>query len=157
MKKKKTINLLEKYFDRLWPINRSIVSPGFRESLDIISEIIPFNRQKFKTGDKIYDWTIPKEWKVNKAYIIDPNGKKRCDFSKNNLHLISHSSPYFGELPLSKLKNIFTPTQIYLMEFLTSHLSLIINGGFVLQKKNLKVYQKEHIRLLLIQNFIKVN
>ena len=104
MKKKKTINLLEKYFDRLWPINRSIVSPGFRESLDIISEIIPFNRQKFKTGDKIYDWTIPKEWKVNKAYIIDPNGKKRCDFSKNNLHLISHSSPYFGELPLSKLK-----------------------------------------------------
>ena len=53
LKKKNTINLLEKYFDRLWPINRSILSPGFRESLDILSEIIPFNRQIFKTGDKI--------------------------------------------------------------------------------------------------------
>ena len=52
------------------------------ESLDILSEIIPFNRQKFKTGDKIYDWTIPKEWKVNKAYIIDPNGKKMRFFQK---------------------------------------------------------------------------
>mgnify|MGYP005990252439 CR=1 FL=1 len=104
MEKKKLTNVIEEYFDRLWPINRSIVSPGFRESLDILSEIIPFKRQTYKTGEKIFDWTVPKEWKVNKAYIIDPNGKKRCDFEVNNLHLVSHSSSYRGELSLEKLK-----------------------------------------------------
>ena len=105
LKKKFLNNLIEEYFDLLWPINRSIVSPGFRESLDILNKIIPFGRQTFKTGEKIFDWTIPKEWKVNKAYIVDPNGKKRCDFSVNNLHLVSHSCPFQGELPLKKLKD----------------------------------------------------
>lgn len=98
------INKIEDYFDRLWPINRTILSPGFRESLDILSEIIPFNRQIFNTGETVYDWTIPKEWKVNKAYFIDPNGKKRCDFSDNNLHLVSHSIPFEGEIELKDLK-----------------------------------------------------
>ncbi len=104
MHKNKTKKLIEKYFDILWPINRSIVSPGFRESLDILSRIIPLNRQNFKSGKNIFDWTVPKEWKVNEAYIIDPNGKKICDFAKNNLHLVSHSIPFKGELSLKNLK-----------------------------------------------------
>ena len=67
---------IEEYFDRLWPICRSLAGPGYRESLDILSEIVPFERLKFNTGEKVFDWTIPREWHVHSAYIIDPNGKK---------------------------------------------------------------------------------
>ena len=77
---------MERYFDRLWPINRSITGPGFRESLDILSEIIPTVRLRFKTGDEVFDWVIPKEWKANAAYILDPKGNKFADFHQNNLH-----------------------------------------------------------------------
>ncbi len=42
---------LEEYFDRLWPINRSILGPGYRKSLDIISEIMPMKRHIFKTKE----------------------------------------------------------------------------------------------------------
>ena len=42
---------IEHYFDRLWPIPRSITGPGFIKSLDILSEIVPFKRIDFYTGD----------------------------------------------------------------------------------------------------------
>ena len=32
---------LEEYFDRLWPINRSIAGPGLRASLDVLADLIP--------------------------------------------------------------------------------------------------------------------
>ncbi len=95
---------LENYFDRLWPIPRSITGPGYEKSLEILSEVVPFERIEFRTGDKVLDWTIPNEWHPRKAYIIDPNGKKIADFSKNNLHLVGYSTPYKGILPLSELK-----------------------------------------------------
>ena len=35
---------MEAYFDRLYPICRSISGEGYQESLDIISEIIPLEK-----------------------------------------------------------------------------------------------------------------
>lgn len=95
---------LETYFDRLWPLNRSILGPGFRDSLDILSEIMPTERLKFQTGSSVLDWRIPEEWKVNSAYIIRPDGKKIANFDENNLHLVGYSMPFRGELSLTKLK-----------------------------------------------------
>ena len=56
------------------------------------------------SGTQVFDWTIPKEWIVRSAYIITPSGKKICDFSKNNLHLVGYSIPYTGSLKLNDLK-----------------------------------------------------
>ena len=67
---------MEKYFDRLWPICRSIAGPGYRQSLDILSEVLPVERLKFPTGQKAFDWIVPKEWSVCDAYFVDPAGKK---------------------------------------------------------------------------------
>lgn len=138
MNKKKSIKLIEKYFDLLWPINRSIVSPGFRQSLDILSEIIPFKHQKFKSGSKIFDWKVPKEWKVNEAYIIDPNGKKICNFENNNLHLISHSTPFRGEMTLKNLKKHLHsyPELPNAVPYLTSFFDK--RWGFCISHKELK-------------------
>lgn len=98
------IQRLERYFDRLWPICRSITGPGYRESLDILSELMPTERLRFPTGAKVFDWTVPNEWIPRDAYLIDPHGRKRAHFKENNLHLVGYSSPIQTELSLAELK-----------------------------------------------------
>ena len=83
------IKLLEEYFDRLWPIARSITGPGYRESISILSELVPFECYKFPTGEEVFDWQVPNEWTPREAYFIGPDGIKRCNFSENNLHLFT--------------------------------------------------------------------
>jgi len=95
---------LEKYFDRLWPICRSITGSGLRESFKILQEIIPLELEEIPTGAQVFDWEIPKEWNISDAYIITPEGKKICDFKKNNLHLINYSIPVNKELSFDELK-----------------------------------------------------
>ncbi len=95
---------LEKYFDRLWPICRSITGNGLRESFKILQEIIPLELEEIQTGTKVFDWEIPKEWNINDAYIITPAGKKICDFKINNLHLLNYSTPQNKEITFEELK-----------------------------------------------------
>jgi aminopeptidase-like protein len=94
---------IELYFDRLWPINRSITGPGFRESLDILGEIIPTERLRFETGRKVFDWTVPKEWVAHDAYFVDPEGRRHAEFKVSNLHLMGYSVPFKGTLTLAEL------------------------------------------------------
>lgn len=76
----------------LFPYNRSITGEGVRSTLNYFKKFLPGLKINYvKTGYRAYDWTVPKEWKVNDAYIADLNGKKIVDFKKNNLHLIGYS------------------------------------------------------------------
>jgi len=96
----KIFNLAKK----LWPLNRSITGEGTRETLRSLKKICPELKIKdVKSGKKVFDWVIPKEWKVYDAYIITPDGKKICDFKKNNLHLVNYS---VGVKKILKLKNL---------------------------------------------------
>jgi len=95
---------LEKYFDRLWPICRSITGNGLRESFKILQEIIPLELEEIPTGTQVFDWEIPKEWNISDAYIITPEGKTICDLKENNLHVINYSSPVNQELSFDELK-----------------------------------------------------
>lgn len=95
---------IEKYFDRLWPICRSITGNGLRESLEIISEIVPLELTEVPTGTEVFDWLIPKEWNISDAYILTPEGKKICDFKINNLHVVNYSSPISREISFDELK-----------------------------------------------------
>jgi len=96
----KIFNLAKK----LWPLNRSITGEGTRETLRSLKKICPELKIKdVNSGKKVFDWVIPKEWKVYDAYIITPDGKKICDFKKNNLHLVNYS---VGVKKILKLKNL---------------------------------------------------
>ena len=99
-----TIHKMDATFDRLWPICRSITGPGYRESLDILSETMPMERHRFATGQKVFDWTVPKEWLIRDAYLRDPQGKKRADFKVNNVHVVGYSAPRRERMKLSELK-----------------------------------------------------
>lgn len=89
----------------LWPINRSLSGQGVRETLGAIAARHPeIEMTSVNSGTEVYDWTVPKEWEVLEAYIIDPCGQKICDFSKNNLHLVGYSIPFEGEMELEELQ-----------------------------------------------------
>jgi aminopeptidase-like protein len=100
---------LEQYFDRLWPICRSISGNGLRSSFNILQEVIPLSLKEYPTGTQVFDWEIPKEWNIEDAFIITPDGKKICDFSQNNLHIVNYSIPFEGELSFEELRtHLFT-------------------------------------------------
>lgn len=100
---------LEKTFDELWPLCRSIMGPGFRESFQIIQKKIPLEVLCFASGEQIFDWKVPDEWRPKEAYFIDPKGKKHAEFSKNNLHLLNYSAGFRGRLTKAELeKHLYT-------------------------------------------------
>jgi len=94
---------IEAYFDRLWPLFRSLTGDGVRQTHQILSEIIPFERIEIASGTAVFDWNIPKEWIINEAYIIAPSGEKILDIKTNNLHLVNPSIPFQGQLSWQEL------------------------------------------------------
>ena len=95
---------LRDLLDRLWPINRSIAGPGLRETLDVLAEWIPTERITARSGDQVFDWIVPDEWTVREAYFTGPDGVRHADFADCNLHLVSHSVPFRGRMPLAELR-----------------------------------------------------
>ena len=91
---------------QLFKINRSITGDGVRQTLTILKEFMPdLSITEVPTGTSVFDWIIPKEWKVVDAYIITPSGNKICSFKENNLHLVGYSTPVHAKLSLSELQN----------------------------------------------------
>jgi aminopeptidase-like protein len=108
---------------QLWPLNRSLTGEGVRETLRQISIHLPtFVVHSVSSGTQVFDWNVPKEWLVREAYIITPSGKKICDISKNNLHLLSYSTPFEGNISLHDLKkHLYTlPEQPDAIPYITS-------------------------------------
>lgn len=54
---------MEFLLKELFPLNRSLTGEGNRETLRILNEIVPLEIHEIPSGEKVYDWTIPKEWK----------------------------------------------------------------------------------------------
>lgn len=85
---------IEEYVRRLYPIQRSIMGEGVRETLKIIEEIIPLTRENYDTGERMYGgWTIPQEWVFNKAEIKDTDGNVLISTDNNLLHVVNYSAP----------------------------------------------------------------
>ena len=114
---------LEKYFDRLFPINRSLTGNGNRETLNILSEIVNLKIYEAPSGAKCFDWTVPPEWNVQEAWVKNSKGEKIIDFEKLNLHLLGYSEPFSGKLNLSELKkHLYSfPDQPDLVPYMTSY------------------------------------
>ena len=127
---------------KLFPINRSITGPGTLETLNILKgHLKTLKIKKIKTGEKVFDWLIPKEWTIQKAYIIDPDGKKILDFDNNNLHVVGYSIPVNIEISLEKLQTHLhsIPSQPDAIPYVTSYYEE--NWGFCMthnQRSKLK-------------------
>jgi aminopeptidase-like protein len=93
----------------LYPICRSITGDGLRQSLRLLQQHVPLSLREIPTGTQIFDWTVPKEWNIRDAYIMDSKGKRFVDFKQNNLHVVNYSIPVRTRMDLTKLKqHIYT-------------------------------------------------
>lgn len=88
----------------LYPICRSITGEGVRETLRIIKKRIPLEIQEVPSGTKVFDWTVPLEWNVADAYVMNRAGKRVIDFQSHNLHLMSYSVPVRKKMSLEELR-----------------------------------------------------
>ncbi len=146
--KKNTFNL-EKVFDELFPICRSITGDGYRKSFNIINKFIPFKKYKYQTGKKVFDWKIPNEWNVKDAYIKNLKNKKIIDFKQNNLHLMNYSTPVNKIMSLSKLnKNLHSiSAQPKYIPYVTSYYKK--NWGFCLSHSQRLKLKNENYRVFI--------
>ena len=115
---------IHKFANKLWKINRSITGEGVRETLTHIKKCLPnLTIESVSSGKKVFDWVVPPEWHVSKAYIIAPDGKKICDFSINNLHLVGYSVPFHQKMRLEELQKYLhsLPEQPNAIPYITSY------------------------------------
>jgi len=89
----------------LFSLNRSLTGDGNRETLDILSDIVAIKIIEYNSGSSVYDWEVPSEWNAKHAWIKDSEGNTLVDFDDNNLHLVSYSEPYHGNIDFSQLKD----------------------------------------------------
>ena len=101
------IKIILKWAKDLFPICRSITGDGLRYTLLYLKRVAPnLKILKFKSGQKCFDWTIPKEWNIDDAFLMHLKTKKKyAQFKKNNLHIMGYSQPKNIILDLNKFKN----------------------------------------------------
>lgn len=88
---------MEKYkkiLDHLFYLDRNIVSEGNLEALNYIKGF--YNDliiHSFPTGKNFYDWEVPRQWKLNKASIRNPDNDVILDYSDSPMSVVFCSNP----------------------------------------------------------------
>ena len=137
--------------------NRSITGPGVNKILKYIKTHNPkLKILKFKSGARVYDWVVPDEWIIKKAYFEDENGKRYADFSKNNLHLVGFSRPVNKWISREKLlRKIHTHNIKNAIPYVTSYYKK--DWGFCLAKNEIKNLNSKRYKVVIDSKFKKGN
>ena len=115
--------------NKIYPYCRSITGKGVRQTIADIKEFIEKDTDVqlkvhgVPSGTKVFDWTVPKEWIIRKAYIEDEAGYKIVDMENNNLHVLGYSTPVDKWVSLDELlKIVYTqPDQPDVIPYVTSY------------------------------------
>ena len=132
--------------DELYPITRSITGEGVRKTLKIIQNFIDLKIHEVPSGTKVFDWTVPQEWNIRDAYIMNDKNEKIIDFRKSNLHVAQYSKKIKKRIKLDELKkHIFTlPDQPNAIPYVTSFYNE--NWGFCMSNNQFqKLNDDEYI------------
>lgn len=128
----------------LYKIPRSLTGIGVVQSLEFIRKIIPMEIKQVPSGSKVFDWTVPPEWNIRDAFIIDLNtNEKIIDFQVHNLHLVGYSTPVDKVVEYEELlKHLYyIEEQPDAIPYITSYYSE--RWGFCLSYNQLKLLNKK--------------
>ena len=135
---------------------RSLTGEGVRNTLKEVRNILPNLKIKsFKSGEKVFDWKIPLEWEVKDAFIINPEGKKICDYKDNKLHLVGYSIPVKKILSKKKLlKKLYSlPHLKNAIPYVTSYYKR--DWGFCMSHKHKKKLKYGNYKVFINSRFKK--
>ena len=138
----------------LYPIDRSITGEGVRKTLSLIKKKVPLKNKFFKTGKKVFDWIIPKEWNIKKAYILDLKKKKKyANFNENNLHVVGYSQPINKTISLNELKKHIhvDKKNKNAIPYVTSYYKK--TWGFCLSQNQLKSLKNKKYKIVIDSSF----
>ena len=129
-------NILIEAARLLFPLNRSLISEGNLKSFEILEKYIDLDIKSYKSGTKVYDWQIPKEWVIREAWIKNSLGNKIVDFCSSNLHVLGYSSPINGCFTFEELKSklYFDEFNPSVIPYKTSYYNL--DWGFCISHKD---------------------
>ena len=140
----------------LYPMNRSLMGPDIRNSYSRFREKHKeFKQIEFNTGDKVFDWTVPKEWIINDAFIEHESGKRFALFSENNLHLMGYSAPVDKILTKEQLlEKIHThPTDNSAIPYVTSYYKE--DWAFCMSSNQVQELPSGNFRVFIDSKFLK--
>ena len=140
---------LHNFIVELYPICRSITGEGVRETLRAIRKRIPLEMYEVPSGTQVFDWTVPLEWNVTDAYVMNREGKRVIDFKAHNLHLMSYSAPVKRKMSLTELRpHLFTlPDYPEWIPYRTSYYKE--NWGFCLRHEDFERLPDEEYEVVI--------
>lgn len=96
---------LEKCFDLLWPLNRSLTGNENRKSLNILSQVSGIEQLEVASGTQCFDWIVPDEYEISEAILSTEDGIEIVNFKNNNLHIMGYSESIDSILDWSDLES----------------------------------------------------
>jgi aminopeptidase-like protein len=132
---------MHKWAGDLFPIHRSLMGKGVRETLNYLQNLYPdISIYEVPSGTRAFDWVVPNEWIIRDAYIEDLSGQRIISINDSNLHVMGYSIPINEKLTRSQLENNLysLPDQPNAIPYITSYYQE--NWGFCLsqnQRNNL--------------------
>ncbi|MGN0938040.1 MAG: DUF4910 domain-containing protein [Selenomonas sp.] len=109
---------------KMFPYCRSITGDGVRQTLQDLQAVIPeLTIHEVPSGTPVFDWTVPKEWRIRDAWIKNAAGEKVLEFRETNLRVMGYSAPLDKEMSLDELKEIIytQPDQPDAIPYVTSY------------------------------------
>ncbi len=98
-----------RFAEKIFPYTRSITGEGVRQTLKDLKDYIrpagvELTISSIPSGTNVFDWTVPKEWKIREAFIEDERGDHIIDMKESNLHVLGYSTPVDEWVDLDELK-----------------------------------------------------
>ncbi len=94
---------LHAFAREIFPWPRATTGEGLRRTLDAVGKIVPLERVRVPTGERILDWTAPREWVLRQAWVRGPDGSLVADAARSPLEVASYSRPFRGRVSRAEL------------------------------------------------------